>query len=285
MSVYSINGKLQPAQITAELLTVPGVNIGDGLFETVAVYQGTPFALNKHLARLSRSCTALRMPQPDPDTLLNAIYTVLAAPAAAQLHTAAVSRLRITVLRHTSDTQPLFTVQYLAGSGPAWGQVNSELATVVTSEFLRNPHSALTGHKTTAYAENSYALRRAQTLGATEAVMFNTNGQLCEGTLSNLVVDMGSGELITPALSSGCLPGITRQIAFQAADKAGITLREAATNQLNKELTLHSRPPLALLGTLRNVQLVSHWDGYQLPASESLHALAAAFASYMPAAS
>jgi branched-chain amino acid aminotransferase len=76
---------------------------------------------------------------------------------------------------------------------------------------VRNERSPIAGVKSTSYAENSYALRWAQSAGADEAVMANTRGDLCESTTANVFVGI-DGELLTPPLSSGCLPGVTREI-------------------------------------------------------------------------
>src|SRR5205085_6294363 len=70
----------------------------------------------------------------------------------------------------------------------------------------RNERGALAGLKTTSYAENVVALHFAHDAGADEALFCDTRGNVCEGTGTNLfaVID---GELVTPALSTGCLAG------------------------------------------------------------------------------
>ncbi len=258
----------------------PGLLVGDGLFETLAVYGGIPFALAEHLDRLDSSMIALGFGALDRERVSEAVAVVVARAGESITD---VGRLRVTVWRTGralggGDSSPIsISVAVTAGSGPALGLVNQRQASVVTSRFVRNNHSALTGHKSTSYAENTYALREATTAGASEALLFNTVGDLAEGTMTNVVVDLGDG-LVTPALSSGCLPGVTRRLALKWAAEAGITVREAEPGELTRGIVGN---PIALLGTLRNVQHVSHWDGNALPRSEALLELAHVFADNM----
>ncbi len=69
---------------------------------------------------------------------------------------------------------------------------------VITVPWTRNERGALTGLKTTSYAENVVALARAREQGASEALFANTIGQLCEGTGSNVFVVLDEQEVRTP---------------------------------------------------------------------------------------
>jgi branched-chain amino acid aminotransferase len=57
-------------------------------------------------------------------------------------------------------------------------------------------------------------LQRAHERGASEAVLANTRGELCEGTGTNVFVVI-DGDVLTPPLSSGCLAGITRELVLE----------------------------------------------------------------------
>ena len=76
---------------------------------------------------------------------------------------------------------------------------------LVTVPWPRNERSAVAGLKTTSYAENVVALEWAHERGASEALLLNTAGYVCEGTGSNVfaVVD---GQVVTPPLELR-LPG------------------------------------------------------------------------------
>jgi branched-chain amino acid aminotransferase len=100
---------------------------------------------------------------------------------------------------------------------------------VQLSEWTRNENGALTGLKTTSYAENVKALHSARDVGCSEAVFLNTSGWLCEGTGTNIFFVIG-GNLVTPDLSSGCLAGITRELVIEIADveERELSLSEAS---------------------------------------------------------
>ena len=187
------------------------VIVGDGVFETLKVVDGVPFALTRHLERLKRSADGLGLPEPDDEVVRAAVAETLAADPEA-------GRLRIT---WSSGPGPLGSDR---GGGPGTLLVASSPGTtwpktvrVHLCEWTRNERGALTGLKTTSYAENVRALEVAHRRGASEALLANTQGLLCEGTGTNvfLVVD---GVLVTPPLSSGCLAGITRDLVLELAD-------------------------------------------------------------------
>jgi branched-chain amino acid aminotransferase len=188
-----------------------GYTVGDGVFETLKVTPAGPFALTRHLRRLTASARALRLADPDDDVIRAAVDEVLTAGSAAA---GGLSRLRITYSAGAAplgsdrgDAVPTLAVA-LAPAAP-WPATT----TVVTVPWTRNERSAVAGAKTTSYAECVVALDHAHRQGASEAVLANTRGELCEGTGSNVLVVV-DGQVLTPPLSSGCLGGITRELVL-----------------------------------------------------------------------
>jgi branched-chain amino acid aminotransferase len=192
-----------------------GLTVGDGVFETAKVLGGVPFALTRHLARLAASARGLGLAPPGDDVLRAAVGEVLDANAE---HHGSPLRLRITL---TGGTSPLGSDRGQAGPTlvvalapmASWAPT----AKVIVVPWTRNERAATAGLKTTSYAENVVALAHAKAQGATEALMMNTVGQLCEGTGSNVFVVL-DGELVTPPLSSGCLAGVTRALVLEWTD-------------------------------------------------------------------
>lgn len=71
------DGRLQPL---GEVRISPldrGFLFGDGIYEVIPVYDGRPLALDRHLARLHRSCAAIALPVPEEDAALTARLTAL----------------------------------------------------------------------------------------------------------------------------------------------------------------------------------------------------------------
>ena len=231
-----------------------GFTVGHGVFETVELRRGHPFALRRHLDRLTRSAALLRIPLPVTDTLRTAVDEVAAAWGVEP------GRLRITVSSGNGLGGPL--------SGPerptvTVSAVSLTLRTaptrVITVPFTRNEHGATVGAKTTSYAENVLALHMANEAGASEAIFANTAGLLCEGAGSNVFV-VDSGRLCTPPASSGCLEGVTRALLLEALERHGV-----AAVETDLPLTaLADSTEAFLVSTSRHVQPISHVDGQQL---------------------
>jgi branched-chain amino acid aminotransferase len=244
-----VGGRLVPVEDARVSALDHGLTVGDGVFETVKTTDGRPFALTLHLERLTRSARGLGLPDPDHDEIRHACAEVLAAGPLPR------GRLRITV---TAGVSPLGSDRGAAGPTlvVAHGESAPRPATtaVVTVPWTRNERSAVTGLKTTSYAENVVALARAARAGASEALFANTAGRLCEGTGSNVFVVVG-GELLTPPVSSGCLPGITRALTAEwtGAEEADLPFD-----------VLERAEEVFLTSSLRDVQAVHRLDGREL---------------------
>jgi branched-chain amino acid aminotransferase len=204
-----LNGRLVPVEQATVPITDHGLTVGDGVFETTKVMHGVPFALTRHLARLHASAAAIGLPLPAEDELRAAVNAVCAAVAEAPL-----ARLRLTV---TAGPGPAGSAR---GEGPPtlWASATptsppSAPETAVVVPWRRNEHGALTGVKTTSYAENVVALATARAAGAGEALLANTAGELCEGTGTNVFCVL-DGVACTPPLHSGCLAGVTRALVL-----------------------------------------------------------------------
>ena len=247
-----VNGRLVGPDEAVVSVFDHGFTVGDGVFETVKVADGRPFALRRHLERLHRSAGILGLDVPLTDGSLRRVVDEVIEAAALDL-----ARLRITV---TGGTTPMGSGR--GGGAPTLVVAAGPLApwpaetTAVTAPWPRNERSALAGVKTTSYAEQVMALAEAHKVDASEALVPNTRGDVCEGTGSNvfLVLD---GRLITPSLLSGCLPGVTRALVLDL-------LPEAEEDDV--PLTaLAAADEVLLTSTTRDVQPLRMLDGRDLP--------------------
>ena len=138
-------------------------------------------------------------------------------------------------------------------------------ATVVTAPWPQ-PTGPLAAAKSTSYAAFALARRYALTRGADEALLLTADGRLAEGATSSVVVGL-DGRLVTPPLSTGILPGVTRALLLEAglvepAEVSGEQLAQA--------------DEVALLSSTRHVHPVGRLDGRGLDAPGPLVAAAAA---------
>lgn len=228
-----------------------GLLTGDGVFETLVVYGGRPFAVRRHLERLAFSCKGLGLACPDADELRSALSAVISANGLGD------GRLRITV---TGGVAPLgsdrggASDQLVVVAGAPLGSW-PDAADVVVVPWVRNERGALAGLKTTSYGENVVALAYAKERGAGEAIFANTTGLLCEGTGTNVFLSLGDGRLITPTLSSGCLAGVTRALVLEVTGAVEEDVPVGA---------LASSTEAFLTSTTRAVQPIASVDGVAL---------------------
>ena len=245
-----INGELRDVDDARVSAFDHGLLVGDGVFETIRVYGGEPFAWTRHLDRLAHSAEGLGIEVPDRTSLSDAARAVLDANGHIE------ARLRITV---TGGVSPLGSERGIAG--PTVVVASSALrpwpesVRVVIVPWVRNDRGATAGLKTTSYAENVRALAYAHERGASEAVFANTRDELCEATGSNVFV-VRDGALTTPPGSSGCLLGVTRALVLELAAAAGIAVDESPL----PIDALRDADEAFLTSTTREVQPVSHVD-------------------------
>lgn len=228
-----------------------GFTVGDGVFEAMKVVDGVPFALDEHLARLTRSAEGLGLRAPDRDLIRAGIAATIAG------QNLPLGRVRVT---YTPGIAPMgsgrgdsgATLAIVAGPMDPW----PETTTAVVVPWPRNERGALAGLKTTSYAENVVALAYARRHNATEAIFGNTVGNLCEGTGTNIFYVVG-GEVRTPTTRSGCLGGITRQLILDWY--GGVEIDEPLA-------ILEAADEVFLASTTRDVQGVSRIDEREYPA-------------------
>lgn len=234
-----------------------GLVVGDGVFETLRVYGGVPFAWRRHMERLAHSAAGLSLGLPDLARLRSASDEVLAANDLRE------ARLRITV---TGGVGPPGTSR--AGAHPtcfvvAWPfEPTSAGVEVVVVPWRRNELGATTGLKTISYAENVRALAFAEAAGAGEAVFCNTRGRLCEATGSNVFV-VQQGVVRTPPAEAGCLLGVTRALLLMLCAELGLPFEEADLGPDD----LGGADEAFLSSTTREVQPITTVDGRALPAA------------------
>jgi branched-chain amino acid aminotransferase len=228
-----------------------GLMVGDGVFETLRVYGGVPFAWTRHLERLRHSADGLGLAVTDGDCLRDAARQVLDANDIGE------GRLRITITGGPSplgsergDQPP--TVVVAASEARAWPSTEA----VVVVPWPRNERGATVGLKTISYAENVRALKFAHERDATEAVFANTSGELCEATGSN-VFCVEAGTVRTPPPDAGCLLGVTRALVLELCAALDLPAEETAL----PVGALAAADEAFLTSTTREVQAIGRVDG------------------------
>lgn len=270
-----IDGRLCAAREATVPFLDRGAHDGEGLFETLRVYDGRPFAWDRHLERLVVSAAELGFPvAPSPSLLERALGEVLEAN---RLREAAA---RITVTRGTPGRRPTQAGVWVEAEpieARLWRGTRARAARVVFSRPLFEPGS-IGRHKTVSRLAYHLAREEARAARADEALLVSTSGELLEGAVSN-VFAVFAGRVVTPPLALGILPGITRAIVLELCASFGLPAAEARV----RADALAEADELFLTNSVQEIVPVRDLDGRRLPGREIGLRLDAAFAERVAA--
>ncbi|MCJ7826818.1 MAG: aminotransferase class IV, partial [Demequinaceae bacterium] len=217
-TIVWLEGKILAPNATVVSPLAHGFTVGDGVFETIAMRRREPFALQRHMKRLQDSLTRIGLIDLDPAIVMGGIRAVVGAGQGK------LTRLRVTV---AAGPGPLGTERtpghpYIIVAGADSPLLKTCEAVRVT--WRRNEYSPLVGIKSTSWGDQVFIRAHAYERGADEALLANTQGQLCEGTGTNVFIER-NGEIVTPPLASGCLPGVARSLALEWGQAEGLPIR------------------------------------------------------------
>lgn len=222
-----LNDRLVPAARAKISALDRGFLYGDGLFETVRTYGGTPFGLAQHLRRLARSARFFRIPF---DTALAGWRARVARLLRANGLEEDDAAVRLTVSRGTGPfgivpaSVPRPTTLMIASSlDPRIAEAQEQGVDVCFFPY-RLVAATLPSHKTLHYLPAVLGKMLARRAGAWEAIYLATDDTVLEGTTSNVFAVIHH-RLVTPPLR-GILPGVTRSVLAKIARHSGIPLVE-----------------------------------------------------------
>ncbi|MGE4580869.1 MAG: aminotransferase class IV [Synechococcus sp.] len=186
-----------------------GLLLADGLFETVLVRDSQPMLLDAHLQRWQAGADLLGLGAPPDRSMLSPLLT----EAVRRSHSAEGDAvLRLNWSRGGAGRgidPPANSEERFWLTLERFKPLFSAVTTVISRLEQRNASSTLSRCKSFAYGQAILARREARQRGADDALLRNSNGQLCCGTVANLLVRR-NGTWLTPPVSSGCLPGVMR---------------------------------------------------------------------------
>jgi branched-subunit amino acid aminotransferase/4-amino-4-deoxychorismate lyase len=216
---------LNGAFVTAEEARLPasdaGLLYGRGLFETFRARRGSVYLLERHLARLRAGACTLGIEPPEGLKQLPAVVRELAERCGLD-----DARMRLTLTAGAEDGRPSLLVQARPATDyPKEAYERGVRAAVAAAR--RNETSPLARIKSLNYLDNLLAREEGRRSGADEALLLNMRGLLAEASTANLFI-VHDGELTTPPVSDGALPGITRGAVLELARGAGIAARESS---------------------------------------------------------
>jgi branched-chain amino acid aminotransferase len=229
-AVVYVNGIIRPAAEAVVPVYDHGFLYGEGIYETLRTYGRDPFLFGPHMARLRQSARmmALEVPFTDDDLERRVRETMAAEGGEGELYIRMLLTRGVGELSYDPKVCPTPTlviiVKALVPHDERTFRDGIRLALV---SLRRNHPDALNpAIKSNNLLNNALAMQEAYRRGADEALMLNQAGEIAECSQSNvfLVID---GTAVTPPVSAGLLPGVTRQYVLDLARETGIPAEEA----------------------------------------------------------
>ncbi len=253
-----------------------GLMNGWGVFSTIRVIDGVLFAFERHWERMRRDAALLHVPFPArPEHMQERLLELVSANQAFN------ATLRVIVVRNHGglwegpgidrefDLIAFTTDERRWGAGVRLGIVPN----------ARHAGSPFAGTKTLSWSHNLTWLEQAQSHGLDEVILLNQHGNVCECTSANVFLMQGS-QIWTPPLSSGCLPGVTRQLLLTEIRVGGITIGEKDFSPAE----LEAADEVFITSTTRGLLPVLSVEGLRIHSGGGASApVRAAFARYVEA--
>ncbi len=253
-----------------------GLLSGWGVFSTLRVFDGVLFAWERHWNRMRRDAEVLKVPFPgDPDPIHDALLRLIEANQAAN------ATLRLIVVRNRRGVwegpgiERDFDVIAFTTKVKDWGK----RARLTVEPQARHAACAFAGVKMLSWSFNLVWLEQAQGRGFDEVILLNERGEVSECTSANLFAAFGR-RVLTPPLTSGCLPGITRELLMEEIRVPGYQVVE---QDLRPE-DLEKADEVFITSTTREVLAVGEIEGLKVGQNDAARlALQDAFSKYCDA--
>lgn len=243
------NDKVRRLDETSLSAGQAGLFNGWGLFSTLRIYAGLPFAFPLHWERLASDAAKIRLPLPLSEQELR--------------------RWLDEVLRANQVQDGCARVYFSYNKVGFWhsdGDFPEVDCLIYTTEIPKRPaaarltvqeHGRFTAHpligvKTTSWLHNTWFLDAAQRDGFDEALLLNERGEVSECTSAN-VYSVHGDAIYTPPLGSGCLAGITRKLLLEA----GSVGRAKVEEKILTPEEVKSADEVFITSSTREIQAVS----------------------------
>lgn len=235
-----------------------GLLYGDGVFEGIRAYNGKIFRLDEHLARLYDSAKTIDLTVPIPkEEMAEVIKETLRRNDLKDAY------IRPIVTRGKGDLgldprkceKP--TVIVIAVTwGAMYGDLYEKGLRAVCVSVRRTPPESMPPNvKSLNYLNNILAKIEANYVGVDEAIFFDINGNISEGSGDNVFI-VKDGAIITPPTLNN-LRGITRQVVLEIAQSMGIGLVERNLGYFD----LYAADEVFVTGTAAEVAPIREIDG------------------------
>ncbi len=230
-----------------------GLLNGWGVFSTIRVADGVLFAFERHWRRMQLDAERMHVPFPsDPEQLKASLLRLVDANLAHN------GTLRVAIVRNRGglfeapdQTREFDLIAFTKDLNP-WG----DSARLGLTLHGRHAQSEFAGAKILSWSQNLTWYEEAHQRGFDDMLLLNECGEVSECTSAN-IFSISGGEVATPPLSSGCLPGVSRALLLEEIGVPGITVVEKTLWPAD----LESASQVFITSSTRDLLPVSHIEG------------------------
>ena len=255
-SLACLNGELMPVDLARIPVWDRGFLFGDSVYEVFRLYQGCCWLEDEHMARLRRSLAAIEIATVDFDQMASRLHRTISAstiqegtsyvhltrgvsPRSHPFPTPAVPPTELIVIR-AYDDEPVVRLRTAGVAAISHPDLRWKLCDLKTTNLLPNVLANEAAHKA----------------GCFEAILFDEQGRVTEGTHTSILWVRG-GRLEGTPEGHGILPGTTRQLILRLCDEIGIVF--GASHLTVPELK--AADEVILVGTTSEVISIVRIDG------------------------
>jgi branched-chain amino acid aminotransferase len=228
-AVVYVNGTIQPADRAVVPVFDHGFLYGEGVYETLRTYDRVPFLFDRHVARLRQSAALMALGVPFTDDELDGRVreTMAAQPASGELYIRILLTRGVGELSYDPAVCPTPTLVIIVKPlvAPPDRTFTDGIRLAMVSLRRNHPDALNPVIKSNNLLNNALAMQEAYRRGADEALMLNQAGDVAECSQSNIFI-VRNGQVLTPPLSAGLLPGVTREFVIELARGLGWTALE-----------------------------------------------------------
>ena len=208
---------------------------GTGVFETIKTVDNKPWAMSRHMRRAVSGAQQCGFRIPSEDSIRSAVETLC-----------------------QTEKHPHGLLRLSFGQQGNWSAVHLPYEPLMHGAKLLTYDKEIAVHgqpvKSYPYSHRLEILEAIKALGADEAIVCNEKNKVCEGSVTNLLLNI-DGKWVTPPISDGVLPGVMRALVIEYC---GVSVRSVDKTEI----------PLVqsafLLSSLRIAQPVFSIDGREI---------------------
>jgi branched-chain amino acid aminotransferase len=281
-AIVNVNGQISDDRHAVVSVFDHGFLYGEGVYETLRTYRQRPFLLDRHLRRLRNSAAMVALDVPFTDAELEQRLAATVRVGAERLAQGPLPEwyIRVLLTRGVGELTydpaatptPTIVIIVKPHVDPPAELYARGVKTILSSIVRNHPGTVNPMIKSNNLMNNALAMQEGFRRGAFEVIMRNYRGELTECSTSNLFL-VKNGDVLTPPLGAGLLPGITREFLFEIGRAAGVPMDEVTL----RDEDLFGADEAFLTGTTREIVPIATVDDRRIgtglpgPVTKKLH--------------